>query len=411
MGDRYEFLNTETAEWEEIICSLPDIEKKWSAPFYLFHENRMMWNLELLRRCLGGASIAYAAKANPWLIRAAVKRADYIEVCTEGELELCQAYEIPGAKIVMDGVLRTEKALQQALNLGVKRFCVDSSSQLEQLIHMSGEIEHLEILLRVSSGNQFGMDKKEVEICIRLCSAFGKECITGVQFYPGTQRNEKEKVKRDIDVFRQWLEWLEKLQDFQAKEIQFGSGIGFPYFLGDRLEDYKEALDEIAVFIRELSGRYRVIYEVGRLVAASCGLYVTKVFGVKEREDKRILFCLGGINHFQYPGGAFGIREPGVKVICASPAGRMRESMVCGALCSEADVWIRRKMLDEGIRQGDLLAFPGAGAYCAVEAPNLLLAMEMPAVLVYNKSNSANIQDIDCAHAHIPTYRLVDDRA
>lgn len=170
-------------------------------------------------------------------------------------------------------------------------------------------------------------------------------------------------------------------------------------------------MDEAAGFVHELRKKFKVIYEAGRCAAASAGVYVTKVFQIKEREGKKILFCLGGTNHLRYPGGALGIRTPHIENLCVVPAGRTSGCMVCGALCNEADVLARSAAVDEGVQRGDLLIFCGAGAYSATEAPNLFLSMEMPSVLVYNKMDNVYYpQDMRCLRGHASTYRLLDDR-
>ena len=196
----------------------------------------------------------------------------------------------------------------------------------------------------------------------------------------------------------------------EISEIQFGCGIGFPYFIGEKREEYTAAVDEAARFVHELQKKFKVIYEAGRCAAASAGVYVTKVFQIKERADKRILFCLGGTNHLRYPGGALGIRTPHIENLCGAPSGRTSGCMICGALCNEADLLARSAAVDEDVRRGDLLIFCGAGAYSATEAPNLFLCIEMPSVLVYNKMDNVHAQNIRCVRGHSSTYRLLDDR-
>src|SRR5699024_7869897 len=116
------------------------------------------------------------------------------------------------------------------------------------------------------------------------------------------------KLKRELEYFRQTLNSLCELPGAAIYEIQFGCGLGFPYFSEEKREGYAAAVDEAERFAYKLKGKFKVVYEAGRCAAASAGVYVTKVFQIKEREDKKILFCLGGTNHLRYPGGALGIR-------------------------------------------------------------------------------------------------------
>lgn len=419
MKDKYAFFDPMDKEWKDVVDRLRKTEQKWGAPFYIFHENLFIRNLELLRECLGrDVSIAYAMKANPWLAPAAVGTAEYIEVSTDGELRMCREYGIPGSRIVLDGVLRTEYTLRDALAMGVRKFGIDSAEQASQITELcdelcdTGRLEEgcMELLLRLGSGGRFGMDKEEAERCSHICDKSRTVRIAGLHYYPGTQRSEVAKLRRELEYFQQALNSLCELPGFDISEIQIGCGVGFPHFVGEKKGEYAAVMDEVAGVVRELRKKYKVIYEVGRCAAASSGVYVTKVFQIKEREDKKILFCLGGTNHLRYPGGMLGIRTPYIESFCKMPSGRLADCMICGALCNEADVLARSAAVDEGVHRGDLLVFYGAGAYSATEAPNLFLSMEMPSVLVYNKMDNVYAQDIQSVRRHTSTYRLLDDR-
>lgn len=420
MEDKYAFLNPMDKEWEDVIDGLRKTERGWGAPFYIFHENLFVRNLNLLRECLGGSvGIAYAMKANPWLAPVAAEAAEYIEVSTDGELKMCRAYGIPGGRITMDGVLRTEDMLRDALGMGVRRFGIDSADQARQVTGLCDELcsagkigeDSVKLLLRLSSGGRFGMGTEEAAQCFQICSESKSARIAGVHYYPGTQRSEAGKLKRELESFRQSLNGLCELRGAAISEVQIGCGIGFPYFTGDKKEKYEAAADVAARFVQELCRRFKVIYEAGRCAAASAGVYVTKVFQIKERKDEKILFCLGGTNHLRYPGGALGIRTPYIEHLCGTPSGKMSGCMICGALCNEADVLARSAAVDDGVQRGDLLVFFSAGAYSATEAPNLFLSMEMPSVLVYNRMDNVYYpQDMRCLRGHSSTYRLLDDR-
>lgn len=411
MENRYLFLDPVDPAWDGILHELPEIEKKWKAPFYLFHEATLVRNIQLLGSCFGGKiDVAYAMKANPWLAPAAATEAEYIEVSTDGELELCRFYGIPGKKIVLDGVCRTDHTLEKALEMGVKRICIDSPGQMRQLTGIFRGEGKIEVLLRLSSGNRFGMDVEEIGQCAELGRHCGTVRIVGVQYYPGTQRSDWRKVSKELEYLAENLESLSRLPGLDLSEIQLGCGVGFPYFVGEEGNRYMVSVETIAAFVENLQKRYKVIYEAGRCVAASAGIYLTKVYQTKSRNGEEVIFCLGGTNQLQYPGGVLGIRTPYIREICGSPAGKKSAYTICGSLCNEADVLARECMLDENLQRGDLLVFSGAGAYCVSEAPNLFLAMEMPAILVYNNQDNVNLQAISCVRTHIPTYRLFDDR-
>ena len=174
-----------------------------SAPFYLFHETGVVENIQALRRRLGGAvRIAYSVKANPWLVPAAAGEADFLEVCSPGELALCRSCGMPGRQLMLDGVLWSDDFLKAALDMGCTRFGVDSCEQMERLLRAAGDVP-LTALLRVTSGNQFGMEQEELRACLRM----GKDKIqsAGLQYFPGTQRMDLRRLQKELERLGEWI--------------------------------------------------------------------------------------------------------------------------------------------------------------------------------------------------------------
>lgn len=410
MGQGFSFFELQKETDANIYEALDSIKKKWGIPCYIFDVQKARKNVRELRRNMGASvKIAYAMKANPWIAKPIMDVSDYIEVCSEGELELCMNYGIPGNRIVLDGVLKTEGLIKQALGMRIARWSIDSREQLERVLSMKKDYEKLNLLLRVSSGNRFGMDKRELQECVALCKEVCNAEIVGIQYYPGTQRSDFKKVKRELNMLWEWVEICERMPGLCLREIEFGAGIGVPYFEGDDMEDYKRALQEVVNFVRVFSGKYEITYESGRNIAASCGAYVTEVFERKARNEKNVLFCLGGTNHLQYHGRVLGIRTPAVKGICRDVSEEMENYMISGALCSDDDIFARECRMDKNMTAGDFVVFYGAGAYCATGSPNLFLAMEMPAILLYNEQDKT-AGSICRLRGCLPTYRLMSNR-
>ncbi len=401
----------EKDEWDHIKAALERTKGRWETPFYLFSETKARKNAAVLRHYMGSkVKLAYAMKANPWIIKPLSDEVDYIEVCSEGELEICKRHGVPGEKIVLGGVYKGERMIERAFDMNVERFCIDSKEQLERIIQSAVFMrKHAEVLLRMSSGNQFGMEEEEAGECIRMCGRENRDSlnnvkIMGIQYYPGTQRGSIRQIQKEIQRLDEWIECLEGQPEYKLNTVEFGAGIGVPYFESEDMEDYEEALRYVSDYARKLSERYRVVYEAGRIVVAASGIYVTQVFARKRKGEKTVLFCRGGTNHLSYHGGILGVRTPVVKSICGNPSGEAGRYMICGSLCNEGDVMGRDVILPEkNIGSGNSIAFFNAGAYSATESPNLFLTMEMPAVLMYNQDNDF-IQEI---RGHFPTYKLV----
>lgn len=398
------FFQMDSPDWAAVYEAV----KEEPTPFYLFQANKAADNIRTLRQFLDGVGIAYAMKANPWVAPAAAREASYIEVCSAGELEFCRAHGIAGRQITLDGVRRSDTFLQKSLEYGVTRFGVDSPQQMEHLLGCSFQ-RPITVLLRATSGNQFGMGEDALQACVRLCRGRKEIQSIGLQYYPGTQRADIRRVRRELEQLRKWIAFCETIPDFRPTELEFGAGLGVPYFEDEPIYDYKVLLDTLSSFTGDLTAEgYHVTYEAGRLIAAACGIYVTEIFSEKRQGRKRLLFCQGGTNHLCYHGGLLGVRTPKMKGLCARPSGFCEESTVCGPLCSEADVLARNcRTLDSSLTVGDRIVFLGAGAYAATEAMFLFLGLEMPRILLHHENNLS--QEVCCVREALPTYPLIDN--
>ena len=104
-------------------------------------------------------------KANPFLVGPMAAMTDRIEVCSMGEFRICQETQIP----VQTGDLRCaeeKRRFWQILNTcGGGCLCsIESLSQMEQAAEwVRKNRRKVSVLLRLTSGNQFGMDKDLVQ--------------------------------------------------------------------------------------------------------------------------------------------------------------------------------------------------------------------------------------------------------
>ncbi len=412
MRSKYKFLEYGKEEWQIDQEMIRFAEQNQCIPFYMFREDKAIQNVRALRECMGEQiQIAYSMKANPWLLEVLADVTDYIEVCSRGELQLCRQRGVSGNQIVLGGVYRDLTMMELALAMNVKRLVIDSVMQLDLLLELPQELAKPEVLLRISSGNQFGMDRQDVEYCVQRCQDRKDISLIGIQYYPGSQRRRVWQLKKDAEKLEEWLAYFENEHSFEIQVVEFGLGIGVPCFEEDEMKDFEETVEWISQFVRDLSRRYRIVYEAGRAIAATCGTYVSKVYLEKSRKDGAILYCFGGTNHLQYDGGILGLRTPYLYTISGNKTNKTNVQMICGSLCSEADVLIRNyQCVQEPIGCGDYVCFANTGAYLGTYAPNLFLTMEMPAVLMYNKTMGDCEARIRIQRTCRSTYDLLHDQ-
>ena len=381
--------------------------ENFCTPFYLFDEKQICENIKSLRIRFGDSvRISYAMKANPWLAKTASDDADYIEVSSAGELSACTAQRITSEQITFDGVGMTEADICSALHMGVRRFCVDSVLQWDCLKKNSGS-RPLTVLLRVADGGQFGMDLEDIRKCLADSSGLH---VSGIQYYSGTQRTDIRQVRRFLEQMQACLESCRKELGLYPEELEFGPGLGYPYFEEDRAEDYTKCLDLISDWIRCKKREFQITFEGGRILAASCGVYVTEVISEKTLNNTRYVFCQGGTGHIQYHGGILGIRTPRMDGLYSCPEGRLGKIVLCGPLCSRDDILSADcRTLDCGLRIGDRIIFYGVGAYSATLSPGFFLCLGLPRIVLYKNKSGIPRQAV-CVRDTLDAWPLLSQR-
>ncbi len=104
-------------------------------------------------------------KANPFLTRPMMKHVDLFEVCSPGEFRICERVSVPMEKIVLSGVYKNPSDIRYVLETygGKGVYTVESLEHLKNLQRIAGELGlTIDVLIRVTSGNQFGVDEEDI---------------------------------------------------------------------------------------------------------------------------------------------------------------------------------------------------------------------------------------------------------
>ena len=86
-----------------------------------------------------------------------------------------------------------------------------------------------------------------------------------------------------------------------TRELEFGPGLGVPYFTKDDFAEDRSLLESFMELFRE-NRPYEVTFEMGRYLTASCGYYITKIMDQKRNDAVNVCIVDGGINHVNYYG-------------------------------------------------------------------------------------------------------------
>lgn len=355
----------------------------YGTPLYVFDTRELAARAKRLRSALPpGVGLCYAVKANTFVLAALEPLVDRLEACSPGEHRICRALGVPGEKIVLSGVNKDESTVEDAVASGAPSIVtVESLAQLA-LVRRVARSRGLRVpvLLRLSSGNQFGLDRSDLERAAREAMGDRHLDLRGVQFFSGTQKDSVRRLRREVGRLGELARGLRDSCGWEVAEIEYGPGLPVAYFEGDETDE-DALLDGLAEAVGGLSRTARVTIELGRSLVASCGTYLTRVVDAKEVAGQRYAIVDGGMHQLVYYGQSMAMRRPPVRLLGAAPPEGPEELPwnVCGSLCTTNDILVKRLPL-AGLGEGSLLAFSRAGAYCATEGIALFLSRDLPRV-------------------------------
>lgn len=398
------------------------------TPYYVFDTDEFAKRAAMIRAaldCKGGRRIplCFSIKANPFLLHRLPEGLDHVEVCSPGELEICIALGVKPECIIYSGVMKEKCDIERAVSYGagiltcesIRHAALISEVMLECMSEGAQEAGLVEkkaqVILRLTSGNQFGMSLEDIEYIISHPDEFKGITVIGIHYYSGTQKSLR-KINKDLEKIKSALAMLKDKYSFEPQLVEYGPGLCVEYFEDDWQENEKQSLDEAAEVLREFAEEYPLGIEMGRFLAASCGKYYTQVKDLKSTGDANYAILDGGINHLNYFGQRMAMQVPPIKVYGGEVSENEEKPGVeltqmpdadytlCGSLCTVADVLVREVKLKK-LEIGDILEFAHCGAYSVTEAPALFLSRQLPAIYAYSKGCG-----YECLREHIPAAEI-----
>lgn len=359
--------------------------EKCQTPGYVFDLDILKERVMCIKNILGeNVTTCFAMKANPFLIKPMNEYTDRFEVCSPGEYEICIRQGIAPEKIVISGVNKTEQSMDRIVGVseGKGIYTMESSRHFEILSKCAKKYgKKLDIYIRLSSGNQFGMDKANWEEVAKKCCEDEYLNLIGIHYYSGTQKKLK-KVEKEIAELNEYSKYLKETFGLDRFELEYGPGLSVAYFDTDKVDDAEVQLEALAEILKSTDAFSHISIEMGRFIASECGYYFTKVVDSKTTEDSNFVIVDGGIHQINYYGQLMGMKKPEITFIPERQED-IRKWTVCGSLCTINDIIVRD--LEMGApKQDDVLVFGRCGAYSVTEGMALFLSRELPQVNFYS---------------------------
>ena len=355
------------------------------TPCYVFSAERFAERINLISESLPGVRLVYSMKANPFLLYCLPDRIDMVEVCSPGELSICEKLSIPGKKILYSGVVKGKEDILRALRLGAGYLTAESRGQfklLKEAVEESGR--EASVLLRISSGNQFGMSREDFLTILGEADKASRVKIEGIHLFSGTSKRRIKAIEKDLELIRDNLREARERFGFEPKIIEYGPGLGVNYF-EKNLEASENAeratLAEASKYLNEFAKEYPLSIEMGRFMAAPSGYYESHVVDLKTTDGVNYALLDGGMHHLNYYGQNMAMKIPVIEQSSKEKNADIKTYCLCGSLCTTADVIVREVELNE-LHTGDCLRFERTGAYSVTEAPALFLSRDLPEVCI-----------------------------
>ena len=371
---------------------LISLTKKYESPLYVYDAEKIISQYNRLTKAFStvqNLKINYAAKALSnisvlKLFKSLNSGLDTVSV-QEVQLGLKAGFDPEDIIFTPNGVSLDE--IEQAMELGVQ-INIDNISILEQFGQKHPEVP---VCIRMNphvmaGGNKkisvghidskFGISIHQLPHILRVVENTGM-LIHGVHMHTGSDIY-------DIDAFLRATEILFNVaSSFKDLEyIDFGSGFKVPYKEGDIQTDIEELGEKLSKrfndFCEETGKDLTLMFEPGKFLVSEAGQFLVHVNVVKQTTSTVFAGIDSGLNHLIRP--MFYDSYHHIENLSNSN-GKKRFYTVVGYIC-ETDTFGTNRQIGE-IKEGDILSFKNAGAYCYSMASNYNSRYRPAEVLLY----------------------------
>ncbi len=380
------------------------------TPSYIFDLDAFERRALLVKRYFGDQiGMCFSIKANPFLLGRIPACFDKIEVCSPGELTVCEKTGADMSTVIFSGVNKGYADVERAADDNVGTFTAESPLHM-QLVSDAGERRGkvFPILLRVTDikgGSQFGMSEEAVFDLIRRRDEYKGVEIVGLHYFTGTAKRKPKPIEKECDYLIELTARISSELNFTVQRIEYGTGLAVDYFSDNADAEEEERLSAVAPKLSQLAQVAELTVEMGRFFAAPCGFYLTSVVDTKTNFDINYAIVDGGMNQLKYNGQLQGMQIPeilhlkidglcgGIKPEEAEASGEKAAAQpwtLCGSICTSADVLARNAEFTD-LQIGDVLVFCRTGAYSCMEGISTFLSRELPLIAEYSEKEGLRI--------------------
>jgi len=357
------------------------------TPFYYYDTELLQ---QTLRTCAHAAApyqfhIHYALKANfNAVLLEQIKGIGFGADCVSaGEVRRAVEVGFDAKKIVFAGVGKSDKEINEALDLNIFCFNVESIQELEVLNELAGKKgKTAQVAIRINPNvdahthhnittgldeNKFGINSWDLPECAETLKASANLKFIGIHFHIGSQITNLDVYKNLCVRVNEFAAWFED-KGFTLKVLNVGGGLGIDYHNPDhQIPDFESYFKIFNEFLTVKPGQ-EVHFELGRALVGQSASLITRALYIKKGKKKNFVVLDAGMTELMRPA----LYQAYHKIENLSQTANLASTNlikydIVGPICESTDCFGKEVEQPESFR-GDIFAIRSAGAYGEVMA-------------------------------------------
>lgn len=351
--------------------------ERFPSPLYLYSEKELKRNYLEFENAADSVGreykICFALKSNPnrELLKILARMGAGADIVSGGELKRALESGIPAEKIVFSGVGKTEEEIANALEACIYSFNVESFEELKTINATAGAKGiQARVAFRlnpkvkakthkyISTGfktHKFGILEEDILNSLDKSEYWSDTKLVGLSVHIGSQLTDLEATGLAVKAASDCAKKLPVKLEF----IDVGGGLGVNYSKDQSPK--APSLDFYMAVIKEnidIGYPLKLVFEPGRRIVATAGVFISKVIRSKKSEDCNFLIVDGGMNDFARPS----LYEAYHEILPSRQEGEEVATDIVGPICETADCFGEKRMMPM-LASGDFVAIADTGAY------------------------------------------------
>ena len=384
----------------------------FGTPLFVYDKNILESKWEILRKTFPAEfDICYSVKANPTraLLKFFIAKGSGLEIASSGEFFQAIDAGCSPQDILFAGPGKTVSELELVLGENIGEIHAESLVEIERIRNISKRLGvTASVAIRVNPNQQaqggamrmggkptqFGIDEESLDGVLEYVENSPHFKFRGIHLFSGTQILDHvvllSQYKKGIELAGSIAKHLQR----PLQTVDFGGGLGIPYFAKDRHLDMRALQNELLDLMSMVRSNAkfegtRFLIEPGRYLVGDAGMYISSVIDIKVSRNKKFVVIDGGMNHHLAASGNLGqVIKRNFPIAILNKFDQPAEEVVdiVGPLCTPLDT-IARDIHIPVPQLGDLVGVFQSGAYGRTSSPMSFLShCSPPEVLIENGS-------------------------